>query len=75
MLFIMQIICLCILVGLMVQIKWSLAQNTIGGNKFKFGSLRPKLYMEQKKTLFYRSRTMSNYLPTSVGLLNTKIIF
>jgi hypothetical protein len=33
-----QIICLCILVGLVVQIKWSLAQNTIGGNKFKFGS-------------------------------------
>ncbi len=36
MLFIKQIICLCILVGLMAQIKWSLAQNTIGGNKFKF---------------------------------------
>jgi hypothetical protein len=30
-------ICLCILVGLVVQIKWSLVENTYGGNKFKFG--------------------------------------
>jgi len=38
MLFIKQIICFCILIGLVVQIKSSLAQNTIGGSKFKFGS-------------------------------------
>jgi hypothetical protein len=25
------------LVGLVVQIKWSLVENTYGGNKFKFG--------------------------------------
>jgi hypothetical protein len=32
MLFIKHITCLCILVELMAQIKWSFAQNTIGGN-------------------------------------------
>jgi hypothetical protein len=37
MLFIKQMICLCILARLVAQIKWSLAQNTIGGNKLKFG--------------------------------------